>query len=151
MRKKVILRALLGAPLGVFICTLFSIIVSLVVDDGNYYATVPELNSLFGSELTAIIIQTAAAFIYGAVWGGASAIWENENWSLLKQTVLHLVICSVATYPIAYTTFWMPHNLIGSVVYFAIFLIIYAFIWLIIYLPTRKKINKVNQSLNRIK
>lgn len=151
MRKKVILRSLLGAPLGLFICTATTIIISLAIGDGIYYATVPEFNELFGNELTAVIVQTVAVLIYGAVWGGASVIWENEKWSLLKQTLLHLIICSTATYPIAYITYWMPHNAIGSIIYYLIFFLIYMFVWVSIYLSIRTKIKKVNQVLDEIK
>lgn len=151
MKRNLILRAFTGAPLGVFICTVIAIIVSLIIGDGHYYATVPELNSLFGNEITAMIIQTAAVLVYGAVWGGASVIWENEKWSLLKRTVLHLIICSSVTYPIAYFTYWMPHNIVGTLIYFLIFFVIYTFIWIIGYVSIKIKIDKINKNLNKIK
>ena len=150
MKKNLILRAFIGAPLGVFICTVITIIVSLVVGNGHYYATVPELNSFFGNEITAVIIQTVAALVYGAIWGGASVIWENEKWSLLKRTVLHLIIVSLVTYPIAYFTYWMPRNILGTLLYFLIFFVIYLFIWIIGYVSIKAKVNKINKNLNKI-
>ncbi len=39
-------------------------------------------------------MQTVLGMVYGAMWGGASVIWEIENWSLLKMTLSHLAICS---------------------------------------------------------
>lgn len=33
---------------------------------------------------------------------GGSVIWEIENWSILRQSVTHLIICSVTMFPVAY-------------------------------------------------
>ena len=64
-----------------------------------------------GSELNAVILQIILSLAYGAVWGGASVIWEKDNWSILKETIVHLVICSLATFPIAYFSRWMSYDI----------------------------------------
>ena len=58
MRKKIILRSLLGMPIGMTISYLITILVSLAMADGNYYPVVPELTQACGSEMTAILFQT---------------------------------------------------------------------------------------------
>ena len=113
MKKKVLLRCLLGAPIGIAITTIVTIIISLILKDGSYHPVMPKLVSDYGNELNAVILQAGLSLVYGAAWAGASVIWEAESWSILKQTVIHMIICCAATFPIAYFTRWMPHNATG--------------------------------------
>ena len=149
MLKKVLLRCLFGAPIGLAIGTVITIIISLTVGDGVYYAVVPELIRDCGSEINAVVFQSILSLIYGAAWAGASVIWENERWSILKQTVIHLIICSAATFPIAYFARWMPHNANGVLLYFGIFVVIYIVIWLSQYSSMKKKVQQINERLNK--
>ena len=152
MKKKIILRCLLGAPIGLFICHIimlnFSVFVNLfTVKKGEYLSVSPNLTTLCGNELNAVIIQTICSLIIGAVFGGASMIWESEKWSLLKQTVLHFLVISVSTLPIAYCMYWIPHTLRGIVLYIGIFFFIYFFIWLGRYFAMKKKIQAINDKV----
>lgn len=38
-----------------------------------------------GNEINAVVAQMVASLLYGAVWAGASVIWEMDDWSLLRQ------------------------------------------------------------------
>ena len=113
MKKKILLRCLMGAPLGLALSTLITIGISIALGDGSYHAVVPELTRDCGSEINAVTLQAACSLLYGAAWAGASVIWEAENWSILKMTVTHLLICSVATFPVAYFMRWMNHSVPG--------------------------------------
>ena len=129
MKKKIVLRCLAGALFGVAFSYIITIIISLTIGDGNFYPIVPELAADCGSEMNAVLLQMIFSLIYGAAWSGASLIWEQENWSLLRQTVTHLIICSLATFPVAYLLRWMAHTVSGIIIYFSIFAIIYFVIW----------------------
>lgn len=147
MKRKIILRSLIGAPLGLSISFIIAIIISFIAGDGEFYPVVPELAEDFNSEISAVTFQSIISIIYGAVWGGASAIWENEKWSLLKQTLSHLIICSLATLPIAYFSRWMEHSTAGIAKYFGIFFVIYFFIWLSMYISIKIRLNRINKKL----
>ena len=147
MKKKVIKRCLIGAPIGLSISFIITLIISIIINKGEYYPVVPQLTSLCGNELNAVIIQTVCSLIYGAVFGGASAIWEVEKLSLLKQTVIHCLIISVSSFPIAYFMYWMPHSFWGIAGYIAIFFFIYFFIWISWYFAMRKRIRELNEKI----
>lgn len=148
MKKKVltniILRCLIGAPIGIAINTLIAIVISLLAGDGTFYAVVPGLADDCGTELNAVILQTIFSLLYGAAWGGASIIWQIEEWSLLRQTVTHLAVSSLATYPVAWCMRWMEHNIPGVILYFGIFFVIYLFIWCSQYFAMKKRIRQMN-------
>ena len=147
MKKKVILRCLIGAPIGLSISFMITLIISVIINKGEYYPVVPQLTALCGNELNAVIIQAVCSLIYGAAFGGASAIWEVESWSLLKQTVIHCLVISVSMLPIAYCMYWMPHSFWGIAGYIAIFFFIYFFIWFSQYFAMKKKIQAINDKV----
>lgn len=147
MKRTIIIRSLLGAPIGLTISYLIPVFISLAMGDGNYYPIVPELAEICGNEINAVLLQTVCSLLVGTVFGGASAIWQMEEWSLMRMTLTHLVICSAAMFPIAYFMQWMPHNLGGFLRYFGIFFGIYFCIWMSQYFPMKRKIEMINQKV----
>lgn len=147
MKKKLIFRCLLGASVGLSISTIITIIISFTIGDGKFYPVVPELITDCGNELNAMVLQSICSLLYGAAWSGAAAIWEKEDWSLLRQTILHLILCSAATFPIAYFMRWIPHNITGFTLYFSIFFGIYLFIWFSQYFTIKKRIRQINEKV----
>ena len=149
MKKELIKRCLLGAPLGLAISTIITIVISLSVGDGGYHAVVPSLAQDLGSEINAVVLQALLSMVYGAAWAGASVIWDAERWSLLKMTLVHLLVTSLATFPIAYFARWMPHSTTGIVLYIGIFVAIYAGIWFSQYSAMKKKIRAMNERIQQ--
>lgn len=147
MKKKLLVRCLIGAPIGLAVTTIITIIISLFVGDGRFYAVVPELVADCGSEINAVLLQSACSLLYGAAWAGASLIWEQERWSLLRQTATHFVVGSAATLPVAYFMRWMEHSVLGVAVYFGIFIAVYFVIWATLYFSIRKKLREVNSRI----
>ena len=98
-------------------------------------------------EINAVVLQAVLSLLYGAAWAGASVIWEKERWSILKQTVVHLIVCSAATFPVAYFARWMPHNGGGILLYFGMFFLIYLIVWLSQYSAMKKRVKEINERL----
>jgi ABC-type antimicrobial peptide transport system permease subunit len=147
MKKKILLLCLIGAPIGLAISTLITIAISLAVGDGNFYPVVPELVNDCGNEINAVLLQTACSLLYGAAWAGASAVWKQDGWSLLRQTATHLLVCSLATFPIAYFMRWMDHSVSGALTYFGIFFGVYLIIWLSQYSAMKKRVEEMDRKV----
>ncbi len=149
MKKKVIIRCLIGAPIGLALSTIITIAISLTLGDGHYYAVVPELIADCGTEINAVLLQAICSLLYGAAWAGASLIWEIDDWSILRQTVTHLIVCSLCTFPIAYFMHWMNHSVLGVLSYFGIFFAIYFAIWFSQYMAIKKRIQQINSKVEK--
>lgn len=147
MKKKLFLRCLTGAPIGLSISTIITILISLSVGDGRFYPVVPALAADCGTELNAVMLQTLCSLVYGAAWAGASLVWKREDWSLLRQTATHLAVCSAATFPIAYLMRWMSHTAGGVLAYFGIFFGIYLLVWLSQYAAMKKRVAQFNRKV----
>ena len=99
MKKKVILRSLIGAPIGLSISFIITLIISVIINKGEYYPVMPKLTALCGNELNAVVIQTVCSLIYGAMphnfWGIAGYIaifffiyffiWFSQYFAMKKR------------------------------------------------------------------
>ena len=147
MKKKVMLRSLLGAPAALAIGYAITILISLIAGNGEFLAVAPELTETFGSEINAVMVQAGVSMLYGMVWAGSSVIWEVEDWSILRQSVTHLLITSLTTFPIADYLHWMPHTVVGMLTYFGIFFLVYLVIWLSQYSAMKKRVEQLNSKV----
>lgn len=145
MKKKLVLVGSFGALMGLTISTIITIAISASIGDGNFYPVPPMLIEDCGSELNAVIAQSICSMVYGAAWASASLIWEMENWTLLRQTITHLLVISLSALPISYLMHWVPRTLGGILLYFGIFFAIYLIIWLCQYSSMKKRIQQLNE------
>ena len=147
MKKKIILRGILGIPIGITIGYLITIFISLGLANGYYSPCVPELRSMMGSEIRAVIVQSVFSGILGAGFAASSVIWEIDHWSLVKQTGIYFAIASLLMLPIAYLAYWMEHSVVGFLSYFGIFILIFAMIWAIQFAIGKYNVKKMNEKL----
>ena len=140
----------MGAPIGVTVSLIITIIFSLCMGRGEYYPAPHELIDWCGNATTAVIVQTICALFIGAVGGGSSVIWEIEKWSLLKQTLVHFAVIAVPFFGIGYVMNWMPHYLYGALGYVGGFFAAYIVMWCSIYFSIKAKIKKMNKQLQEI-
>ncbi len=117
MKKKIIKRSLLGLPLGIAMGYLITILASFGRANGYYTPCVPELISMMGNEINAVIVQTILYGLLGVGFAAISVIWEIDSWSIVKQTGIYFSIISVIMLPIAYFAYWMEHSIIGFLIY----------------------------------
>ena len=151
MKKKLIKRSFLGLPLGITIGYLITILISLSWGNGYYLPCVPELISLTGTEINAVILQTILWGILGVGFAASSVIWEMDRWSIVKQTGIYFSIISVIMLPIAYFAYWMEHSVVGFLIYFGIFVLIFIIIWVIQFSIARYNVRKMNEKLFQTK
>ena len=141
--KRVIIPRPGGALGGIVISYFIEIGVSIAIGDGNFYPCVPGLAERYGSEITAVIIQTLLSVLLGMGFAGASYIWDRDDWSLLKQTGIYFAVVTILMMTISYVCEWMEHSVKGFVSYFAIFLAIFVAVWIIRYSFWKLRIAKI--------
>ncbi|MCI8306575.1 MAG: DUF3021 domain-containing protein [Lachnospiraceae bacterium] len=151
MKKNIIMRGLIGFPIGISICYIITIILSACFAGGYYSPCVPELIELTGNEINAVILQALLGGLLGAGFAASSVIWEKDNWSIVKQTGIYFIIVSLIMMPTAYFTYWMEHSVKGFLSYFGIFILIFIIIWVIQFLTGRHNVKIMNESLQKKK
>jgi len=103
----------------------------------------------FGGELNAVMAQTLLYGLLGAFFAAASVIWEMEHWSIVKQTGMYFLITASAMLPVAYFGHWMERSISGFVIYFAVFVAIFVFMWLVQYAIWRNKIKRMDKKVKQ--
>ena len=103
----------------------------------------------FGSEVTAVIIQTLLSAILGGGFSAASIIWEKDEWSLLKQTGIYFGIVSVLMMTVSYICEWMEHSAKGVLSYFGVFVAIFIVVWIVRYVIWKVRISKIKDKLQK--
>lgn len=149
MKKQLILRGILGFPIGIAIGHVITLIISLCVRDGLFYPVTQELIEMMGNELNATLFQTALCGIMGTGFAMASLIWDIDSWSLAKQSLVYFVVACVVMFPISYFAHWMHHSLVGFLSYVGIFVGIFVVTWLIQYCAWKRKLEKINEKIKK--
>lgn len=147
MKKKLLLRGIVGFPVGVAIGYIITIWISLGWGDGNYMPCQPALVSMMGNEIRAVMLQAFLSGLIGTGVAGSAIVWDIEEWSLIKQTGVYFFLNAFIMMPIAYFMYWMEHSVAGVVSYVVIFVLIFVVIWVISYTTGRYNVRKMNESL----
>lgn len=114
MKKKIVKRIWIGFPVGIAIGYIITLVISACIGDGTVYSATPEFVQRMGTELSAVILQTALCGVLGSGFAAASVIWEIDSWSLAKQSGVYFIVIGAILLPIAYVTNWMRHSVAGS-------------------------------------
>ncbi|MCI8993036.1 MAG: DUF3021 domain-containing protein [Eubacterium sp.] len=147
MKRKILLRGMLGFPIGVAIGYFITIIISLIWAGGYYSPCVPDLISIMGNEIYAVLLQALLCGFLGVGFAASSVIWEIEHWSLVKQTGIYFIIISVIMVPVAWINYWMEHSVPGVFRYFAIFALIFVIIWMVQFVIGKNNVKRMNENL----
>lgn len=87
------------------------------------------------------------SMILGIYFGTASLIFDKENWSPLRQTIVHFVI-SISTWcPLALYMGWLPMEMGPIISGIGLFMIIYLIFWYGAYLYFKKMEMDMNRSI----
>lgn len=149
MKKQLFRRSFCGMISGIAIGYLITVILSLFWGEGEYLPCMPQLIDTMGNEASAVAFQTGLSALLGIAFGAGSLIWDQEDWSLFKQTALYLLLSSAAMFPVAWLAHWMEHSLSGFLSYAAAFLAIFLIAWLSQYLFWRRRVRKLDETIRK--
>ena len=151
-KKKVIILSVVGCILGIILCTVVTAIISsLTKNDGNIYLYNIALAEKLGNVPMTYVIQFIVSGLYGGIIFGATNVYDIERWSILRCTVIHLVITLIMYFITGFVLMWYdPSDLFDIIGMIIIFVVVYTFIWLINYLSYRSQVKKMNADLRRM-
>jgi len=142
-----------GSIIGVFIGLTMSCIFSYMFADGKYYPMNPfswsgnYFYSLY-SETTVFLIAIASWVCLGILFIFAGKVYQREDWSVFKMTVIHFIIVTIFFFPLSILSGWYPFTARSLVQFFLIFLLVYILFWIISFTINIIRINKINKKLN---
>ncbi|MFJ8530505.1 DUF3021 domain-containing protein [Bacillus sp. NPDC094106] len=98
-------------------------------------------------EVKTLLVYLVTANIVGLIFSFASFVFEKEEWSILKQTMIHFIILLGTFLPIAIWIGWVPNHLVPILICIGSFIVVYFIIWLTMTIYWKKKIEDLNNEL----
>ena len=90
-----------------------------------------------------------ASILLGIYFGVASLIFEHDDWSPLKKTVIHFCLSVIIYFTIALTVGWIPLTVWPIVFSLLVFVLIYVIFWYGFNLYYKSIANSLNESLKK--
>lgn len=98
-------------------------------------------------EVKTLLAYLVTANMVGLIFSFASFVFEKEEWSILKQTMIHFIILLGTFLPIAIWIGWVPNHLVPILICIGSFIVVYFIIWLTMTIYWKKKIEDLNNEL----
>ncbi|MBO1623915.1 DUF3021 domain-containing protein [Bacillus arachidis] len=98
-------------------------------------------------ETKTLLTHLVTANIVGMIFSFASFVFEREEWSILKQTMIHFIILLGTFLPIAIWIGWVPSQPVPILICIGSFIVIYFIIWFTMTMYWKKKIEGLNSGL----
>lgn len=147
MKKKALKFGTVGFLFGCFAYLLFSTVVSLRMNTGDFYFALPALTNNYNNELFATIAQIATFTWLGLAGGIAYLFSENVELEPLKQAVGYLVSLTVGILPLAWAGQWFEHIFIGIFSYIIIVAIVSLLLFVIGLVKLKCDVNEIKQAV----
>ncbi len=151
--QKIKFLSAMGFSIGVVFCVLLTtILATSIVNDGSLYVCAPEFTEAVGNPILALFMEMIISGLLGAVCWGLTAVYDIEEWSLIKSTAVHYVISISAYFCVAFILRWLsPADMSSNILWFLIVTGGYVCIWLFNYIGYRIQISQINRNLKDLK
>lgn len=138
--KKIINGAFVGIGIGFTLNLIFSFVY------GEYSPGVPSFLEQFDSKLTAVTIETLVYMALGVIQSYSNEIMNNQEKSLLSNTMIHFSVVFLPLLIVAYLLHWST-DLLGLLSIGIGIFIIYLIIWFAMYLGIKSEVKKINSNI----
>lgn len=147
MKKKALKSAATGFLIGCFACLLFSVLVSLRVNTGEFCFALPALAKAYGSELLGALVQIGVFSWLGAACGIASLFSESVGLGSAKQGAGYLVSLTLGMLPLAWAGRWHEHIFIGIFSYVVIAAIVSLLIHVVGLVRLKSDVDEIRKAI----
>lgn len=89
------------------------------------------------------------AFVIGVYFALASFIFELDQWSPLKKTIIHFSLSVIVYFPIAMSIGWIPVSPLSIILSLVIFIVCYILFWTGFNLYFKKVEASLNENLRK--
>lgn len=149
-RKTSLIKTLMvGGASGIAIGCMIELLFSYLSAQGAYAPGAPSFLERFSDVHQAVLIERGLYALIGVVSMLAARVYANEQRSLLLSTVLHVGAVGVMVMAAGLILGWFKSRA-DVLAAFAIFVVVYAVIWLRFYFYERRIARQFNEQLSRM-
>ncbi len=148
MRKSILIRGGIGFVLGMAIGAAIPLL-SQISSGGPIQLYSDVVLARTGNPTSAIVMQLFFSGLYGMLTMGGTVAYDVEQWSLLRATVTHYLLCFVPYPMLGWLLGWFA-TVSEHLIILGIMTGIFFLIWLILYLNYRREVRKLNEMQRKI-
>ncbi|MBR4514322.1 MAG: DUF3021 domain-containing protein [Lachnospiraceae bacterium] len=131
--KKIIIRSLIGFALGLAV--------------GAFFWFLPGNSDTDEISVRFVVRHFLVSGLFGAYAMGSTFFYEVEHWSITRATLTHFIPLFVLYFTVGLLQRWFTLGSLMFWIMLAMWLAMYAVIWLICYTSYRREIRKINRQL----
>ena len=143
MKKRLLAKSLIGLAIGAPVAHAITMLVNYFAR-GQYLVCMPELTEKLGLA-GAVIAQTLLGAIFGMIAFGGMCFFDIEKWSLLQASMAHCALILVAYIAVGLLLHWFSFDIIPILIMAFMIILVYALIWLIMYVLWKREIREMNR------
>lgn len=151
MIKKIAARSFFSFAVTGMTDVIIILAVSLIGADTGREAMLPEFVACFPNEMIALCVNVLLVGLIGAAFGACSVILEIEQWSLLKQGIVHFLLTSVVWMPISMFVWCLYKYPVAVISAGCSYLFSYGLTWILKTIDYRRSVSEINKNLEEIK
>lgn len=140
-------KALARIPLGFASTVLAAALIQICIIQGGGSMVTERFASHFAAKDAAVLTQLLLVGGIGAAFSGASAVYDLERWSFLRQGIVYFVITAAVWVPVLLIC-WTPMPKEGILFSSLGWTGTYAITWGIQYAVYRKRIRDLNRRIH---
>lgn len=145
--KKTIKNSIYGMQTGIVLGLFISLVFNYLYGSTHYYPSSPQFSEHFTNSLNAVLVSIILWATIGLLFSLGAIIFEVENWSLLKRTIINFFIYYLGFTPLAILAGWFPLNIYYLISFTITFILIYIIMWLVNVAISRHQINEINKRI----
>lgn len=143
MKKSLIKKSLSGFAFGAVVAHLITLLVNYL-SRGEFLICMPELTESLGFT-GAVVAQTVLAGIFGMICFGGMCLFDIEEWSLLRASLVHCMLILISFLTAGLLLHWFSFDIIPILMMSGLIIFTYALIWLIMYAAWKREIRQMNR------
>ena len=147
MMRSIFVRIVKGAASGIAIGCLIELLFSALFAGNSYVPGVPGFLASFANMNVAVLVERVLYALIGVAGVMASSLFDNEKRPLIVSTSIHCIVIAITVCSVGVVLGWV-RNWTGVISMLAIFLAVYALIWVCIYLTERNIAKKMTRQIN---
>lgn len=147
--RKILQHLGVGITSGTFIGLMVSFFISLSVGEGKFYPSTPAFMNQFGTELEALGWSIILWSVIGVMFSLASLIYRKDNWSIVKQAIVHFSCTYLGLLLLNVLLNWFDYTINDVIRFTIIFISIYVSITGYSMLKVKLNVEKINQKLSK--
>lgn len=149
MKKKLFTLAGIGFAVGAIVGILISVLTTVASVDGiRPYSDI--LLAHIKSPVAALLLQILFSGLYGAICMGGTVVYDVEEWSLLRVSLTHYLMCMISYLPISLLLGW-NNGIVDLLIACGVMTAVYFIIWLCMFLRYRAQVRELNDIKQRRK